>query len=181
MRRVMLAGLLKIELPGHTVLLTDGGTVPYDGDSYRGRDPLFGVLADPDEIEEGATEELPSLTLRFIPPAGVASLDLNDPAFQDCRLRMFLAELDEDGAPILVEQIADMLIDVPQLVFPEESGRELEVICVSVWQRLFDTNEGNLLNSASHQKVHPGEQGLDNTTGVDRNVPWGTNSVRTGN
>jgi len=181
MRRILLAGLLKIELPGHTVLLTDGGTVTWDGDSYASRDALFGMVAEPDELENGVGEEAPSGTVRFVPPPEVASADLIDPAYQDCRMRGWLAEIDADtgevvGTPSLE---LDAIIDVPRLSFTNDE-RELEVDHVSIWQRLFDTNEGNVMNGLTHRQLYPSETGMDNTTGVSKDVPWGTNSVRTG-
>lgn len=174
-------GLLKIELPGHTVLLCDGGTVPYAGDSYRERDAVLGVLIDSDEIREGIDEQLPALTMRFAVPDDVAAGDLLDPDWEDCPAQLFLATIGEDGAPIDVEDCGDLVIDTQELRFPDAGPRVLEITFVSVWQRLFSTNEGNVLNGIAHRRVHPEEAGMDNTTGVSRDAPWGTNSVRTGN
>ncbi|WP_342248602.1 hypothetical protein [Sphingomonas sp. OTU376] len=180
MRRIMVDGLLKIELPGHTVRLCGGGQVVFGGDTYTARDSLFGMLQEADELTQGIGSILPGASLTFVPPPDVPALSLNDPAYQGCRIRGWTVEIDPDLGTVTGSEIEiDGIIDVPVLRSPA-SGRLLEVSWVSAWQRLFSVDEGNLLNSVAHQKVHPGERGLDNTTGVTKSVAWGTNSVRTG-
>lgn len=181
MRRITLAGLLKIELPGHTVLLCDGGTVAFAGDTYSSRDSLFGTVKSFGQYSNGVGEAAPSFMLTFLPDPDAASEDLNSPAFQGCRLRMWIVEIDEETGEVLDDDDTapeiDAIIDVPRLRFPE-SGRTLEVDCVSVWVLLLDRNDGNVLNGPRHKLIYSMELGLDGTTGVTVNVPWGTKAAR---
>lgn len=181
MRRILLTGLIKIELPAHTVLLCDGGTIDFDGDTYRGKDALFGMVREAGEISMGVGDIAPSGSISFLPPPDVAAAALLDPSFQGCRLRGWLAEVGGDSGVIVGTPSLelDAIIDVPTLRFPPE-GRVLELGYVSTWQRLFDVDEGNLLNGGVHKKIYPAEMGMDNTTGVSRDFPWGTTTPRTG-
>src|SRR3546814_2304754 len=50
----LVVGLLKIELPDATIRLLDGsGQLVFDGETYTGRDPVFGSLAAVEAIEDG--------------------------------------------------------------------------------------------------------------------------------
>lgn len=179
MNRYLLAGLLQVDLPAHTVRLCDGGSLDWDGDTFTARDSVFGVVQGLTTISEAVGNQLPTFTLSFLPPEAVASADLIDKTFQGSRLRIWTAEVDEDtglitGDPDLE---ADMIIDVPTLRW-ENGVRILEVDCVSAWQRLFDFNEGNFLDGPSHKRIYPSEQGLDNVTGVATTFAWGTAGPR---
>lgn len=179
MDRYTLTGLLKVELPGHTALLCDGGTVEYDGDTYEPLDSLIGGLEEVDTINEGVADEAPAFTMTFFPDPDSSATDLLDPTFQSARLRLWIAELDDDtglvsGTP---DQVVDGLIDVPRLRFPN-TGRVLELDCVSGGQRLMSLNEANVLNGGMHKRIYPLETGMDDTTGVESSFAWGISSSR---
>lgn len=179
MDRYILTGLLKTELPSGTVLLCDGGTVEWSGDTYTPHDDLIGGLQEADSINEGVADEAPAFTLTFLPEPAAAAADLIDPTFQNARVRMWIAELDEDtglvsGTP---DQVLDALIDVPRLRFPAD-GRVLEIDCVSGGQRLMNLNEANVLNGEMHKRIYPSETGMDDTTGVETTFAWGISSAR---
>lgn len=179
MQSIMLTGLLRIELADHTVLLSDGGTVPWSGDEYTGYDSLFGAIKEVEPITEGIADEAPAFTITFLPPPDVAAADLISPSHQNARLRGWVAELDSEtglvtGTP---DQFCDMLIDVPRLRFAQ-TGRVLEIDCVSGGQRLMNLNEANVLNGGMHRRIYPGETGMDDTTGVQSTFAWGAGSAR---
>jgi hypothetical protein len=180
-QRITLAGLLKIELPGGDVRLCDGGSLAFGGEQYRSRDPLLGVLNGLDEISEGVGDEVPAFKLSFLPDPDAVSADLLAPNWQGARLRMWTAEVDENTGVIAgtPELEVDAMIDVATLKHGEK-GRMLDLDCVSSLQRLFDLNEGNVLSGEAHRRVHPGELGLNNTTGVGKQFAWGASSPRTG-
>ena len=50
---------------------------------------------------------------------------------------------------------------------------ELDMTFVPLAERLFSRNEGNSLNPSFHKRVHPGELGEDNATGLGIGVAWG--------
>lgn len=177
MTAVYLAAIIKIELPDHTALISDGGTVEVDSESYVSDDAVLGPVAGFESLSEGVGDEAPAGVLSFLPPDGVASADLRDPTIQGSRVRVSIVEIDPDtGEPTDdPEQLADWIVDYPELAF-EEDGRRLDLNCVSNAERLFQVNQGNFLSPTFHQRIWPGETGLRNASGVSRSVAWGTAS-----
>lgn len=172
--RIMLAGLMLLELPGRTIRLCDGGVVPVDGETYVGSDPDFGTLAGFEALTEGVGDEAPSGAITMLPPSSAAAATLSRPEYQNSRLRLYVAELDVDtGLPIgAPDQQADWQTDTTVLRIGRGS-RSLEIGCVSRAQRLLAINEGNVLSSAAHQRVFSGETGFDQATGLTNQVAWG--------
>lgn len=176
---VMLAGMLEIALPGRIVRLCDGGRLDWGAAEFTSRDDLFGTFLEIGSVREGLGNQAPSITLKLAPDPSAAAADLANPAYQFSRLRIWTADVDPLTGTIVgdPEQEADMLIDVPRLRFPK-GGRVLEVDCVSGWQRLFDLNEGNVLNGPKHRQIYPSEAGMDNVTGVATTFAWGDRGPR---
>lgn len=177
MDSVMLAALLKVELPGHSACLIDGGTLGWNGDSYAPTDSVLGVPESYEALTEGVGDEAPAGAITFILPDSTASASVNSAAIVDSRVRLWLAEVDSEtgalvGAP---DSLADWLVDYPSIAI-ERGVRRLTLNCVSHAQRLFDLNLGNVLSPKFHERIYPGEWGLRNAAGVSIAVPWGAAS-----
>lgn len=177
MERIGLTGLLKIELPEHTVLLCDGGFKIWNGDTFRGRDPVFGVIASVEGLEEGVGDEIPALELELAPPTDTAPAELSQPGFQRSSVQFWVAEFDPD---------TDQIIGTPQLEFLGQidqtslrvgrAERTLATTIVSTGERAFARNIGNSLSPAFHKKLFPGELGHDNASGLKVSTAWGVES-----
>lgn len=177
MQRVSLIGLLKIDLPGQTVRLCDGGFVPAwnePGVNYTSADPVFGTIASLEALTEGLGEEIPAMELALNPAGDSAPADLSQPGFQRSQVRVWIGQKDEAtgrliGAPDLLffGQIDQTVLRVGRRV------RDLAMTIVSTLERLFMRNEGNTLSPAFHKSVWPGETGHDNATGLTVAVAWG--------
>ncbi len=177
MDRVLLIGLMKMELPGRVVLLCDGGFVRWGGELYLGEDPDFGTLAGFEALSEGVGDEAPAGALTMLPRSTAAAATLSRPGYQNSRIRLWLAEIDEaSGAVIGTPDLqADWQLDRTTLRLAL-GYRELEMGCVTRSQRLLARNEGNVLSSAFHSRIFPGERGHDNATGLEANFAWGAAS-----
>lgn len=178
MRRILIAGLLKLELPARAVLLSDaGGTVTFAGDRYGARDALLGVLAGFESLQEGVGDEAPAAALTFLLPDATAAASVNTGAVQNSRCRLWLAEIDADTGLLIgtPSQEADWIVDYTALSL-DQGKRELEIGFVSSGDRFFQRDRGNSLTPAFHRGVHPGEAGLDNASGVATSVAWGATS-----
>lgn len=176
MTRITLAALLKLELPGYTARIVDGGMLVADGETYLARDPIIGVPAGFDALNEGVGEEAPAGRITFNPPASTAASTLLNAGWQGARLRIWIAEVDTNGAVVgSPDQIADWILDQATMVLAEDN-RQVEISFVGAGQRLFQMDRGNSLSPSFHKAVHPNETGLDNASGVATAVPWGAPS-----
>lgn len=177
MDRILLAGLMKMELPGRTVLLCDGGFVPWDGEIYLSADDVFGTIGGFEVPEEGVGEVIPSGSLSMLPPGTAAAVALSQPAYQGSRVRLWVAELDEaTGQVIGVPDLqADWQLD-RTVLRSKRGGRSVDIDCVSQGQRLLAKVEGNVLSSAHHSSIFGGERGFDNATGLATSFAWGVAS-----
>jgi hypothetical protein len=173
-QRICLAGLVAIDLPDHDARLCDGGTVPWDGDTYGAFDDLLGVLASVERMDEGVGDEAPAGSVTFLPPSGVANVDLMDPAFQDARVRTYVAEIDPDTGEVVgdPDQQDDWRIDVPRLAVGL-GKRALTYDCVPTLERIFETERGNTLSPNYHKSIFPGELGFDHASGVSFTFAFG--------
>lgn len=173
-RRVTIAAVLQLDLPGHTVRLVDGGTLPFAGQTFGARDDVIGVPATYEALTDGLADEAPAGAITFLPPAGVAAATLLAPAWQGARCRLWITDVDDTtGLPVgEPDQIADWMLDQSQLT-TGRAKRELELTFVGAAERLFQSNRGNSLSPLFHRSIYPGEAGLDGASGVTMSVAWG--------
>lgn len=177
MDRVLLSGLMKLELPARDVLLCDGGFVIWGAEVYLGRDEEFGTLAGFDALTEGVGDEAPAGSLTMLPPSTAAAVDISTPGFQNSRLRLWVAEVNEASGTVIGDPdlMADWQLDRTTLKIGR-GQRSLEMGCVTRSQRLLARNEGNVLGSSFHSRIFAGERGLDNAVGLEANFAWGVTS-----
>lgn len=177
MDSVMLAALLKVELPGHSACLIDGGTLSWGGDSYAPSDSVLGVPEGYEALTEGVGDEAPAGAITFILPDSTASASVNSASIVDSRVRLWLAEVDRETGQVVgtPDSMADWLVDYPSIAI-QNGVRRLTLNCVSHAQRLFELNLGNVLSPKFHERIYPGEWGLRNAVGVSTAVPWGAAS-----
>ncbi|MEM6907171.1 MAG: hypothetical protein AAF494_00710 [Pseudomonadota bacterium] len=174
MQSLGLTGLLKIELPARTIALCDGGFFIWNGDTYRSRNDLFGVIASIESLAEGIGDEIPALELELHPPGTAAVAELSQPGYQQSRARFWVAEY---------SPVTGLIIGSPDLMFEGQidqttlrlirSERTLSTSVVSTAERLFERNLGNTLSPGFHKSIWPGETGHDNATGLKVPIAWG--------
>lgn len=174
---VGITGLLKIELPDHTVLLSDGGVTEFGGDTYSAYDTVLGSLASISTIAEGVGQEIPALELQFSPPGVTAVTALSNGAIQQSRVRLWVAEFDIDtGAVVGTPELRFIgFVDQPQVAF---AFRQFTVTITAVpeLEAMFFRDTGNGLSSTFHKALYPGELGHDNASGLNIPVAWGVQS-----
>ena len=178
MQSILLCGLLKLELrDGRVILLCDGGFVRWGSDVYRSKDAVFGVLGSMESFDEGVMDEVPSLSLTFLPASTAAAAELSAPGMQGSRLRMWIAELDAGTGTIIgtPDQQFDGQLDQTRLVIGK-GKRELPMTFVPRGERFFNSNDGNTLSDTFHKSIYPGERGEENATD-SVSVAWGTEAA----
>lgn len=174
---VGITGLLKIELPGHTVLLSDGGSTLFNSEIYTSYDEVIGSLAAVDTIAEGIGDEIPALDLTFAPPSVVAVSALSSGAIQKSRVRLWLAEYDTTSGEIIGTPELRFIgfVDQPQTEFAfRQQG--LQITAVPELEAMFFKDTGNGLSISFHKSLYPGEMGHDNASGLSIPVAWGVES-----
>jgi len=173
---VLLFGALKIELPGYTLRLLDGAaSLVIAGETYVGMDPTFGAIAALSELNEEQGDSAPEVTVTLFPPDVSATAVLARADMQGSIAQLMVGAADPvTGLAIGVPETVFLgEIDVPKIDFDQSGARTLEYTVVSVFERLFETEEGQRASSAWHQSIWPGELGLEFMTGTDVNLYWG--------
>lgn len=172
----LLFGALKIELPDYTLRLLDGSAVLQIGSEiYAGRDETFGTIAALSEMDEDMEDSAPEVTVTLFPPDVSAAAVLSHPNMQGSVATIMVGAVDSaSGAVIGVPEILFLgEIDVPTIGISERGERTVEFSIVSVFERLFEVEEGQRASSGWHQSIWPGELGLEHMTGTDVNLYWG--------
>ena len=168
-------GAVEIALPGYDLRLLDGaGSVTFGGKTFRGRDPIYGVLAAIEDIGDGVSDEAPAVGLTLLPASDAAAADLAAPTMQGSPVAIWLGAVDRTTGAVIPEPYLLFLgeLDVPTLKSGRNS-RSLEYEMVSVAERFFDDDEGARLADGFHKSVWPGENGFAFVTGVTETVYWG--------
>lgn len=176
---VLLFGALKIELPGYTLRLVDGSAnIPIGGETYVGQDATFGTIAEMSEMTEEIGDSAPEITVALFPPDVTATAALSHPNMQGSRATLMVGAVDPiSGLPIGTPEILFLgEIDVPTITLDQSGARKVEYTIVSVFERLFEVEEGQRASNGWHQSIWPGELGLEHMTGTDVNLYWGAKS-----
>lgn len=177
---VTLVGLIKLELPGRTVRLSDGGFCDFGGERYTARDDVLGAIGAVAPVVEGIGDLAPGGEIEFLPAPDADPGLLNSPTNQNSRLRGWLAEIGGDGKTVThAEPLFDGLVDVPTLKLAR-GAYSLALTFMSRAEKLFAINRGNTLSPRFHKSVWPGELGFDNCTDAQISVAWGTGAPTRG-
>ena len=173
------ATLVRIDLPGGPLCLTDGGFVVFDqgegqgAETYLDLHPTYGVLDSVPSMKDGADAETTRLDIVILPPAGgVGAAALASPSIQGVRVQWW------EGA---VDWNTGLLIGQPLLKFDGELDRArltvgetwtLALECGTQAERQLEPNEDWRLNDAFHRLCWPGEMGLANVTNITVKDEW---------
>ena len=174
MNHLRKVGLSRIDLPGRTVYLSEGGAITWGAQVYLPVDEVLGTIAAIDALEEGIGNQVPAMEVTFLPHPDATPSDLAQPSWQRARARFWLADYVEatgavTGTPtILFDGFFDQV-----LLRVGRERRALEVSVVSWLELLFALNRGNGLSPSHHKSVWSGETGHDQASGLPLPVAWG--------
>jgi hypothetical protein len=171
--QMMLVGLARFELPSQTIRLCDGGFVYFEGEKYISADPDFGAIQSVSTLEEMTGDEAPGATITFLPASTAAAATLSQPQFQGSPMTFWIARVDQQtGAVLDAEMVGDLELDTTTLR-ASKGERLLDIGMISVAERLFNFNEGNVMSPRFHTSIWPGELGFNNATGATLTKAWG--------
>lgn len=166
---------MKIDLPARSLYFLDGaGIVVIDGNTYRGEDSEFGTVNSIDIISEDIGDSAPEINVSLFPKDGVAAATLANPAMQGSVVTIMVGALNASTGLIIGQPEIKFLgeIDVPTLNV-RQGERVVEFTAVSVFERLFEVDEGVRASDGWHQSIWPGERGLEYMVETDKNLYWG--------
>lgn len=171
-----LFGAVKISFPDAVTLrLLDGsGILEIGGETYVGEDATFGTLDSIGVHTESMDDEAPELEISLLPADDAVAADLASSAMQGSEVQVMLGAFNPVTGSVLgtPEQIFLGEIDVPTIEVTK--GRRLvSYTVVSVFERLFEINQGERASDGWHQSIWPGELGLEFMTGTVKNLYWG--------
>lgn len=170
-----LFGAMKMVLPSQTLRLLDGsGILTIGGESYAGADAAFGTIAAIDDVTEDMGDEAPEIRFSVFPSSDTALATLASPDMQGSPITLMIGALDPATNALIgnPEVVFFGELDVPTMR-SGEGGRSVEYTAVSVFERLFETDEGQRATDGFHQSIWPGELGLAFVTGTTQQLYWG--------
>lgn len=159
---------------GPLCLLDGSGEVTINSELYVGRDATFGTIDSISVINEAEGEEAPEISLTLLPASGAAATALASPLMQGRQVSIMLGALNPaTGAPIGQPEVIFLgEIDVPTLR-AKEGEHAVEYTITSVFERLFEVEDGARAQDGWHQSFHPGELGFNFMSGTNKNLYWG--------
>lgn len=172
------ASLVRFDLPGAALCLTDGGFVRFDAgegdgvETYIARHPIYGSLGPLPSIKDGAESETTRLEFVLLPPSDTATAALSSPALQGIRVQWWEGTIDRAtgtliGVPLLK---FDGEFDKPRFRVGKASSLTME--CGTQAERQVEPNVDWRLNNVFHTSIWPGEQGLIYVDGIRRKMEW---------
>ncbi len=174
---------MQLDLPnGGAVRLLDGNSeVTWSQGTFRGVDATWGTLENIEAIGDGLDEQAPTLSMTLFPDASADVATICNPALQGSRTRIWLGALNLTTKAVVADPylMFDGAVDIPTVI-SDEGARAVDFEVASQFEKLFMDDEGSRLNPNNHKDVWPGETGLDQITGIVRQVIWGPGDKITG-
>lgn len=175
--RIPMAGLFRLDTAAYgSVMLLDGsGVLKWGDDQYIGRHSQFGVLASMRAIEDGVSDQAPSLRMTLIPEPSAVD-DIAWSTLQGSRVRLWIACYSMATGQVVPDPhpLFDGELDVATLRLGAGT-LAVDLDCTSAFERLFEDDEWIRLNPRWLRLQYPDAAGLDHVTGVTDQVFWGQN------
>jgi hypothetical protein len=173
------ATLVRFDLPGSPLCLTDGGFAVFDAGEGEGAEtyvachPVYGVLGSVPSIKDGAGQQTTRLAIEVLPASDDAAAALASPTLQGTRVQWWEGVIDRaTGGLIGVPELKyDGVLDKPKFRVAESWSLTLE--CGTEGELQLEPNADWRLNNAFHQRIWGlGELGFAFVTSVTRKLEW---------
>lgn len=172
------ASLVRIDLPGAPLCLTDGGFIRFDAgegegvETYIARHPVFGTLGKLPAIKDGAESETTRLDFILQPPSDTATAALASPALQGVRVQWWEGAVDQNTGTLIGQPLLkfDGEFDKPR--FRVGKTTSLTIECGTQAERQVEPNVDWRLNHVFHSSIWAGEMGLIFVDGIRRKMEW---------
>nr|WP_312991058.1 hypothetical protein [Brevundimonas diminuta] len=182
-RNPLLVHLLKIELPDRTIRLVDGsGFVLWGAESYTAEDADFGKIAGFGELSEAEGTEAPRQTVQLLPTGNAALAALTAPGAQGSPVTIFAAVVDRQTGQVIGEPDPRFIGELDDAGFNHDRNSTLlELELSTIWERLFDDNEGHRWNDAFWTYLYGSNaRAFQHVTNATRKLFWGYHGPTSG-
>jgi hypothetical protein len=182
-RNPLLVHLLRIELPGYTIRLVDGsGFVIWGAEVFTGSDPEFGTIAGFGDFTESEGTEAPRQALQLLPKNNAAVARLTAPTAQGSPVSIYAAVVDPATGTLISEPDARFIGELDEATYNMGSNSNLlEVELSTIWERLFDDNEGHRWNDTFWQHLFGANaRAFQHIPNVGGKLHWGYNGPANG-
>lgn len=182
-RNPMLVYLLRIELADYTIRLVDGsGFVVWGAEVFTGSDNEFGVIAGFGEFTETEGTEAPRQAVQLLTRNNSALARLTHPRAQGSPVSIYAAVIDPHTGELIGEPDARFIGELDEATYNVgENSNLLELELCSIWERLFDDNEGHRWNDTFWQHLFgPNARAFQHIPNVGDQVHWGYNGPSSG-
>lgn len=186
-RNPVLVYLLRIELPGRTIRLLDGAGFAVwgageDAEVFTGSDPEFGAIAGFGDFTESEGTESPRQTVGLLFKNNAALSQLTAPASQGSPVSIWAAAIDPETGALIGEPDPRFMGELDDATFNADKNSSLvELELSTVWERLFDDNEGNRWNDTFWTYLFgPNARAFQHVTNAGQKLFWGYNGPANG-
>ena len=182
-RNPLLAHFLEIELPGRTIRMLDGSGFARWGDKvFTAEDADFGKIAGFGEFTEAEGTEAPRQTVQLLPTGNAAVAALTAPSAQGSPVTIYAAAIDRQTGQVIGEPDVRFVGELDDAGFNHaQNSSLLELELATIWERLFDDNEGHRWNNAFWTHLFgPGSRAFEHTPNVNEQTHWGYNGPAKG-
>lgn len=158
--------LVRLDLPGGTYCLTDGGFVFYDGFYYLGAEPTLGLFVGVSGLTSGMGDQTTRVDLRIAPKSNAAASILGSPSAQGSRVRVWRGAIDRWTGLLVGEPALRFDGEIDQPRFAVGTDRTLTIACGTQSARQLEQNADWRANHSFHTTRWPGETGMIRVAGI---------------
>jgi hypothetical protein len=172
------ATLVRLDMPGGAICLTDGGFVPFDAgegngaELYIGRHPVYGTLNSIGAIKDGAEAQTTRLDLSILPASDVATAALASPTTQGVRVQWWEGAIDPDAGTLIGQPELKFDGEIDKARFQVGDSWLLTLECGTQAERQLEPNADWRLNDAFQRTIWTDDLGLQFVDGVSRKKEW---------
>lgn len=158
--------LVRLDLPGGTYGLTDGGVCYFDGLPYLGKDPSLGLFSGVSGLTAGLNDQTTRVEVRILPKDNSAASILASPSTQGSRVRVWRGAIDRPTGLLIGTPVLRFDGEIDQPRFSVGAGRTLNIACGTQSARQLEANADWRANHSFHTTRWTGENGMVRVAGI---------------
>jgi hypothetical protein len=160
--------LVRMDLPGASYGLTDGGFIVYEGLTYLGADPSLGLFVGVSGLSSGVGDKTTRVEVRMAPKNTTAASILGSANTQGSRVRVWRGAVDRATGLLIGTPVLRFDGEIDQPRFTVGQDRTLTIACGTQSARQLEENADWRANHSFHTTRWPGEAGMVRVAGITK-------------